>query len=208
VLVSDLYQMKFDPVSDRRNFTTIANSLRFNQQKEERLVSSTAGFAPDQAAEIDKLLRCDLLILQFPIWWMGMLVATAVPAISGETANSVNGMPMVHAESVLRLRSSNSFDETVSRLKADVQAKGIRFFDSIDQTGLGATADLKIGHRLWCCSANRRLACSSCNRTDMPGSTGRLECWLSKKAMAASGSPGPILASSPSAMLSRTRGRS
>lgn len=48
-----------------------------------------------------------------------------------------------HAEGVLRLKSHNSFDETVARLRADVEAKGIRFFDQIDQSGLGAQADLK-----------------------------------------------------------------
>src|SRR5688572_14961952 len=48
------------------------------------------------------------------------------------------------ADGVLRLRSENAFDETVARLKADVQAKGIRFFDTIDQAALGASADLKL----------------------------------------------------------------
>jgi len=48
-------------------------------------------------------------------------------------------------QGVVRLRSANSFDETVARLKSDVQAKGIRFFDQIDQTSLGAQADLKLG---------------------------------------------------------------
>jgi uncharacterized protein (DUF302 family) len=47
------------------------------------------------------------------------------------------------AAGVLRLKSANSFDETLVRLKADVQAKGIRFFDAIDQSGLGAQANLK-----------------------------------------------------------------
>jgi uncharacterized protein (DUF302 family) len=46
-------------------------------------------------------------------------------------------------QGVIRLRSANSFDETLVRLKADVQAKGIRFFDVIDQSGLGAQANLK-----------------------------------------------------------------
>jgi uncharacterized protein (DUF302 family) len=47
------------------------------------------------------------------------------------------------AQGVIRLKSANSFDETLVRLKADVQAKGIRFFDVIDQSGLGAQANLK-----------------------------------------------------------------
>lgn len=49
------------------------------------------------------------------------------------------------AQGVLRVQSANSFDETVARVKADVQAKGIRFFDQIDQSTLGAQADLTIG---------------------------------------------------------------
>ena len=69
--VSDLYAMGFDPVSDRRNFTTIANPIRLDQQEEERLASAVDGFAADVAAEIEKLAWCDLLILQFPVWWMG-----------------------------------------------------------------------------------------------------------------------------------------
>lgn len=52
--------------------------------------------------------------------------------------------PAPAAEGVVRLRSANGFDETVARLKADVQAKGIRFFDAIDQSALGASAALKI----------------------------------------------------------------
>lgn len=49
------------------------------------------------------------------------------------------------AQGVVRIQSTNSFDETVALLKADVQAKGIRFFDQIDQAALGATANLKVG---------------------------------------------------------------
>ena len=71
-LVSDLYAMGFDPVSDRRNFTNIANGERYSQQDEERLASDIGGFAPELQLEIDKLLWCDLLIFQFPIWWLGL----------------------------------------------------------------------------------------------------------------------------------------
>ena len=48
------------------------------------------------------------------------------------------------AAGVVRLRSANGFDETVARLKGDVQAKGIRYFDTIDQAALGASADLEL----------------------------------------------------------------
>lgn len=49
------------------------------------------------------------------------------------------------ASGVLRIQSKNSFEDTVARLKADVTAKGIRFFDEIDQSDLGAKAELPIG---------------------------------------------------------------
>lgn len=72
VQVSDLNAMRFDPVSDRRNFTTSFDEWRFDQQREERHASAHGGFASDVAAEMTKLERCDLLMLHFPIWWLGM----------------------------------------------------------------------------------------------------------------------------------------
>jgi NAD(P)H dehydrogenase (quinone) len=72
VVVSDLYAMRFDPVSDRRNFTTVFDEWRLDQQREEKHASAHGSFAPDVAAEMEKLARCDLLLLHFPIWWLGM----------------------------------------------------------------------------------------------------------------------------------------
>jgi uncharacterized protein (DUF302 family) len=48
------------------------------------------------------------------------------------------------AEGVIRVPSAYGFDETVRRLKADVAAKGIRFFDEIDQSQLGAGANIAL----------------------------------------------------------------
>src|SRR5215469_18028323 len=44
VVVSDLYAMGFDPVSDRRNFVTVANPERLRQQSEEAYASEHDGF--------------------------------------------------------------------------------------------------------------------------------------------------------------------
>lgn len=49
------------------------------------------------------------------------------------------------AQGVVKQRSDYGFDETVARLKADIAAKGIRFFDEIDHSRLGAGANLPIG---------------------------------------------------------------
>lgn len=72
VIISDLYQMNFDPVSDRRNFTSCKDPDYYKQQAEEMYASEMNGFAPDIQAEIDKLLGCDVLIFQFPLWWFGL----------------------------------------------------------------------------------------------------------------------------------------
>jgi NAD(P)H dehydrogenase (quinone) len=72
VTVSDLYAMKFDPVSDRRNFTTVKDPGFFKQQIEEMHATEAGGFAPDIEAELRKMEGCDLMIWQFPLWWFGL----------------------------------------------------------------------------------------------------------------------------------------
>ena len=72
VVASDLYAMKFDPVSDRRNFTTVKTPNFFKQQIEEMHASEVGGFAPDVEAELRKVEACDLMIWQFPLWWFGL----------------------------------------------------------------------------------------------------------------------------------------
>ena len=72
VVTSDLYAMQFDPVSDRRNFTTVKNPDYFKQQLEEMHATEVGGFAADVEAELRKLEGCDLMIWQFPLWWFGL----------------------------------------------------------------------------------------------------------------------------------------
>jgi NAD(P)H dehydrogenase (quinone) len=72
VRLSDLYAIEFNPVSDRRNFTTVANAERLDQQAEERHAALNGGFADDIAEEMSKVAWSDLIIFQFPLWWMGM----------------------------------------------------------------------------------------------------------------------------------------
>jgi NAD(P)H dehydrogenase (quinone) len=70
--LTDLYATNFDPVSDRRNFITTADAKRYDQQVEEKMASSRRGFAADLQSQMDRLASCDVLVLQFPIWWLGM----------------------------------------------------------------------------------------------------------------------------------------
>lgn len=75
VKTSDLYQMDFNPVSGRENFTAVKNAAYFSQQAEEHFAHENNGFASDILAEQEKVLWCDLMIWQFPLWWF------SVPAI-------------------------------------------------------------------------------------------------------------------------------
>ena len=47
-------------------------------------------------------------------------------------------------DGVVRVKSAYSVQETVRRLKNDIAAKGITFFDEIDQSKLAAKADIKL----------------------------------------------------------------
>lgn len=76
VEVSDLHAMNFDPVPRSSDFAERSDPDFFKYQAEQAAAAKRdSGFAPDIDAEIGKLMRADLLILQFPLWWF------SVPAI-------------------------------------------------------------------------------------------------------------------------------
>jgi putative NADPH-quinone reductase len=62
VFTSDLHAQQFDPVSDRRNFTSMFDADYLRQGKKERHATAVDGFAPDLECEIRKLESCDLLV--------------------------------------------------------------------------------------------------------------------------------------------------
>jgi NAD(P)H dehydrogenase (quinone) len=72
VAFSDLYAMDFDPRSSRASFLSRVDPDFFKPQAEERHASSTGGFVSDLDAEIRKLEACDVMILQFPLWWFSL----------------------------------------------------------------------------------------------------------------------------------------
>jgi len=60
-----------------------------------------------------------------------------VLAFAGQTrAGSEDG--------IVRVKSAHSFSETITRLKSDISAKGIKFFSEIDQSKLAADAGIKL----------------------------------------------------------------
>jgi uncharacterized protein (DUF302 family) len=58
-------------------------------------------------------------------------------------AHAESGAPAT-ADGVITARSNYALDETVDRLKKDVAAKGIMFFQEIDQAKLAANAGVKL----------------------------------------------------------------
>lgn len=75
VVVSDLYAMDFQPVASGSDFTERRFPEALQYDREQKQSSQRRTFTPDIQFEVDKLLACDLLILQFPLWWF------SVPAI-------------------------------------------------------------------------------------------------------------------------------
>ena len=70
-------------------------------------------------------------------------LALGVLALAPASANA-SSIGERQAIGVQRVHSRYAFDETVDRIKADVAAKGIKFFDEIDQSKLGEGANIKI----------------------------------------------------------------
>lgn len=70
--------------------------------------------------------------------------ATCASAAQAVAAPAQPTVAASAAQGVKHVRSAYGFDETVSRIKADIAAKGIQFFTEIDQTKLGEGANITI----------------------------------------------------------------
>lgn len=70
--------------------------------------------------------------------------ALSLAAGSASFAATAAPRPTAEAQGVQIVRSAYGVEETVARLKADIAAKGIRFFADIDQGALGAGANISI----------------------------------------------------------------
>ena len=64
-------------------------------------------------------------------------IAAAAVALAPEALSKSN-------DGVVRVKSAYAFQDTVERLKKDIAAKGIRFFNEIDQSKLAADAGIKL----------------------------------------------------------------
>jgi NAD(P)H dehydrogenase (quinone) len=75
VMVSDLYAMNWNPVASAADFGARRNADYLVYALEQRENVAANAIAPDIAAELEKLIACDLVIFSFPLFWC------SVPAI-------------------------------------------------------------------------------------------------------------------------------
>jgi NAD(P)H dehydrogenase (quinone) len=75
VQVSDLHQMKWNPVASGNDFEVRSQPDYLVYALEQREAYKSGQLSPDIQAEIEKLKWCDLLIFNFPMYWF------SVPAI-------------------------------------------------------------------------------------------------------------------------------
>jgi NAD(P)H dehydrogenase (quinone) len=72
VVVSDLYAMEFWAGAGWRDFQGGDEDHALHLQSQQAEAARTRGFAPEVQSEIDRLLHCQALILQFPVWWFSV----------------------------------------------------------------------------------------------------------------------------------------
>ncbi len=69
--VSDLYRQDFDPREGAWHYKDRADETAFHTQTEQRNSADSETIPREVAAEIEKLLACDILVVHFPLWWFG-----------------------------------------------------------------------------------------------------------------------------------------
>ena len=68
---SDLYAMQWNPVVTAEDYAH-GSRRRFHLAAASSTALATGTLAPEIAAEQEKLLRADVVVLQFPLWWFSM----------------------------------------------------------------------------------------------------------------------------------------
>jgi uncharacterized protein (DUF302 family) len=112
-----------DPMP-QRHFSPSSRSAMVAQ----RSVASTTTEIPMYSRVIQ---ACSAALLA-----LSLTVSSAAPGVAENLKPSASG--------VIAARSAYGMDETVERLKKDIAAKGITFFQEIDQTALAAKAGIEL----------------------------------------------------------------
>lgn len=74
VEVSDLYEIKFNPVASADDFSDFDETEYLNYALEQRNALKSNTLSPDIAVEIEKVKRADLVIFTFPLYWTSALL--------------------------------------------------------------------------------------------------------------------------------------
>ncbi|MGV8844578.1 MAG: NAD(P)H-dependent oxidoreductase [Pseudomonas sp.] len=69
VEISDLYGEQFDPVEKAEHYNNRIDTNRFDPLSEQRNAYKSNTLPQDIKKQIEKLENCDLLVMQFPMWW-------------------------------------------------------------------------------------------------------------------------------------------
>ena len=75
-------------------------------------------------------------LLRHALGALTVAVAAAAPAHAQTAAPSDDGL--------IKVRSAYSMDETIARIRNDIAAKGIKFFQAVDQSKLAADAGIAL----------------------------------------------------------------
>lgn len=98
VEISDLYGMGWNPELGRSDFEHELVG-HFKPQVEQVKAVNQGTFAPDVAAEIEKVQRADLLVFSFPMWWFSL------PALLKGWVDRVFAMGVAYGGSVGRFET-------------------------------------------------------------------------------------------------------
>jgi uncharacterized protein (DUF302 family) len=80
-----------------------------------------------------------------PATFAALTLAAALAATPAVQAKQPGGEPRASAtDGVVRVKSRYPIDETIARLRKDIESKGITFFQLIDQSQLAAGAGIKL----------------------------------------------------------------
>lgn len=72
VTISDLYKKGFNPVAGKHDFNETSNAEYYKYAIEQFNANSSDSFADDVKEEMEALIKADVLILNFPLWWFDM----------------------------------------------------------------------------------------------------------------------------------------
>lgn len=72
VVISDLYQKRFNPVGSKSDFFQLSESAYYKYAAEQINAHQNNLFVKDLKEEMDLILSADVLIFNFPFWWFGL----------------------------------------------------------------------------------------------------------------------------------------